>query len=393
MRCKLKKVYQSLICILIIVSAICSMTLTINASGKKPTQNLQVVYFFSSKCLSCRENADYIERLSKIEGVELIKYNTDIEDCSSIQCAYAKQFNVNEQDYLTVPYIYFGSYAYKLSPQLHNEVTSKIHAYVNGDVPFENFKYEAASCGPSVFEKLMKNMSVAGILLAGLLDGINPCAISMLIVFLSFLLCIGNKKRSIFLSFMFIVGIFVANFTFGLGVKSFYNLFAGNNIVLFILYFIAISMCVLAIFLNITDIIRHKNGSSEKNQLPDRIKFKLSSLMRKAAFSKFAIPTIIGVGFLVGIIELACTGQIYLPTLTYMITSGSKSVQSILLLFLYNVMFVLPLSIVTIVASVVKQPEDVKTSIMKKNHIIKGIAIAFFAVMLFVLLKDLFAIF
>ena len=389
----MKKFFRLLACILIILSVCWLPLLTVSASEKKPTKQLQVVYFFSSKCLSCKENADYIKHLENINGIELIKYNTDMDDCSAIQYAYAKHFGVSEADSLTVPYIYFGSQAYKLSPQLHNEVTSKIHEYLDGSIPFENFEYEADSCEPSPFERMMESMSVAGILIAGLLDGVNPCAISMLIVFLSFLLCIGSKKRSIFLSSMFIVGIFIANFTFGLGVKAFYDLFAGNNVVVFILYSVAVLMCITAILLNAVDIISHIRGTSEKNQLPDRIKFKLSSLMRKAAFSKLAIPTIFAVGFLVGVIELACTGQIYLPTLTYMVTSGNGTVRSVLLLVLYNIMFILPLCIVAIIATVAKQPEDIKTSIMKRNHIIKGTAIIFFAIMLFILLKDLLAIF
>lgn len=391
----MRKSYRLLLLsvVLIVLFFVIPLTAFAESSNKEPIEDLRVVYFYSSKCLSCKENEDYIEKLGKIKGIDMIKYNTDSDDCSAIQYAYASEFGVATTDALTVPYIYLGDVSYKLSPSIHNEVTKKIDDYISGREPFQNFNYDASSCEPSMFEKLMQQMTVAGVLFAGLLDGINPCAISMLMVFFSFLFYSGEKKKTLAMASLFILGIFLANFLFGLGVKTFYNLFAGNTTIIIMLYSIAILMCVAAISLNALDIINRTKGETAKNQLPDRIKFKLSSMMRGAIFSKVAIPAAFGVGFLIGVVELACTGQIYLPTLTYMIASDNERLQSVVLLLLYNLMFILPLIIVTIVAAIVKKPEEVKNTIMQKNHIIKGIAIAFFTVMLIVLIKELIVIF
>ena len=351
-------------------------------------KELDVVYFYSSKCLACKSNKAFIANLEKIDGVNLVTYNVDEVDCSSIQVAYAQHFGVKEEDSLHVPYIYYGTKALELLPANHNEVLDDILMYVeNGN--FENFEYDDSKCNTSVFEDFLQKMTIPGILLAGLLDGINPCAISMLMVFYSFLILTENKKKIISMSALFIAGIFLANFLFGLGVKTFYDAFAGNSIILYSLYGVAILMCMTAIILNTIDIVNSKKNIAAKNQLPDRIKYFLGNVLQGSVFSKFAVVIALFVGFLVGVVELACTGQIYFPTLTYLVQSTNYGVESILLLIAYNIMFVLPLIVVTVLAGIVKEPERIKNKIMSKNWLIKLIANIFFAIMIFILIRQI----
>ena len=364
--------------------------MTVNAAEKNTvTKTLDVVYFYSSKCLACKENKSFIANIEKLDGVNLITYNTDAEDCSNAQYAYAEHYGVPEEKSLIVPFMYFGNKYYELSPANHQEVLSAIDAYTSGVIAFENFEYDPNKCEQSVFEKFMSSMTVPAILLAGLLDGINPCAISMLMIFYSFLLMTENKKKIVFMSTMFIIGIFIANLSFGLGVKTFYNAFAGNSIVLYSLYGAAVIMCLVAIVLNTIDIVNHNKNVEAKNQLPDKIKFKLANILRNSVFSKFAIFITFFVGFLIGVVELACTGQIYFPTLTYMIQNTQYGFKGIMLLIGYNIMFVLPLIIITVISACVKEPEKIKNIIMRRNWIIKLCANIFFVIMLIVLLKQI----
>lgn len=379
------KVFAKILLVIILIATIIPL-FVIKVQAQ---EQLDVVYFYSSKCLACKENTTFIKNLEQINGINLIKYNTDAEDCTSTQSAYAKHFGVNEMESLTVPYIYFDNKAYKLEPSNHNHVLSEILERVEGKVSFENFEYNPNKCEPSPFEKFLEKMTIPGVLLAGFIDGVNPCAISMLMVFYSFLLMTENKKKIIIMSSMFISGIFLANFTFGLGVKYFYNMFAGNSIILYGLYGISILMCATAIILNTIDIVNAKRNKEAKNQLPDTIKFKLSNILRNSIFLKCASLVGLAVGFLIGVVELACTGQIYFPTLTYMIQSTNYGFESIMLLLGYNTMFVLPLIIITIIAAIIKEPEKVKMAIMQKNWVIKLIANIFFVIMMAILLKQI----
>lgn len=385
------KLLRSVLLFLCIVLAALPL-LPFNISAAEHDQNLKVVYFYSAKCLACRENKDFIDRLGSTKGINLVTYNTEGGGCASLQMAYAEHYGVSEADSLEVPYLYFGEEAISLSPSNHNETLKKIEEYLSGKKSFENFEPDGScqSDDKTLFENLYEKASVAGILMAGLVDGINPCAISMLLAFFSFVLCVAEKKKAIWMSTAFIVGIFLANFTFGMGVKVIYQYLAGSAVLLTFLYLLSVSVCVIAFIINTMDLINSKKEA--KNQLPDGIKFKLNSAMRKAATAKFAVPTALVIGFLIGAVELACTGQVYLPTLTYMLSTGRETVEVVLLLIGYNIMFVLPLILVTVVAGVVKSPERTKTRVLGKMKPVKIIVNIFYIIMIIILIHQLFQI-
>ena len=51
-------------------------------------------------------------------------------------------------------------------------------------------------------------------------------------------------------------------------------------------------------------------------------------------------------GFIVSLLELACTGQIYLPTIMFISTIPDLKVNALFYLLFYNLMFVVPLVLV-----------------------------------------------
>jgi len=48
-------------------------------------------------------------------------------------------------------------------------------------------------------------------------------------------------------------------------------------------------------------------------------------------------------GFIVSILEFACTGQIYLPSITFMVGMEGNRAKAIMYLLFYNICFILPL--------------------------------------------------
>jgi cytochrome c biogenesis protein CcdA len=55
-------------------------------------------------------------------------------------------------------------------------------------------------------------------------------------------------------------------------------------------------------------------------------------------------------GFLVSILEAVCTGQLYLPTLTFILKSTPLKAKAFVYLVIYNIMFVIPLFAVFLLA-------------------------------------------
>jgi cytochrome c biogenesis protein CcdA len=55
-------------------------------------------------------------------------------------------------------------------------------------------------------------------------------------------------------------------------------------------------------------------------------------------------------GFLVSLLEAVCTGQTYLPTIVFVLKTTSLKLQALVYLFIYNLMFILPLVVIFLVA-------------------------------------------
>jgi len=51
-------------------------------------------------------------------------------------------------------------------------------------------------------------------------------------------------------------------------------------------------------------------------------------------------------GFLVSVLEAICTGQTYLPTITFILKTTDLKLQALAYLLFYNFMFILPLLII-----------------------------------------------
>ncbi|MEZ5303189.1 MAG: hypothetical protein R3F11_21475 [Verrucomicrobiales bacterium] len=79
-------------------------------------------------------------------------------------------------------------------------------------------------------------------------------------------------------------------------------------------------------------------------QLPGFLKDRIRSVSRTGArHSRFVIAAFVS-GVIISFLELACTGQVYAPTIGFMLQSGRSSAMFYLLL--YNIAFIIPLAII-----------------------------------------------
>ncbi len=200
-----------------------------------------------------------------------------------------------------------------------------------------------------------KRFSVFTVIGNGLIDGINPCAFAVIIFFISFLAVYGYKKEEIvYVGTFYCLAVFITYLLIGLGVFNFfYSLSQIHLIIKFFYYFIAF-FCFLMAIAALSDYLRFKKTGQAKEailQLPKflkrRINVVIGSRMRERkggvwglCFSSFVV------GFLVSLLEAVCTGQIYLPTIVFILKNTDLKLKAAAYLFLYNFMFILPLIII-----------------------------------------------
>jgi cytochrome c biogenesis protein CcdA len=117
-------------------------------------------------------------------------------------------------------------------------------------------------------------------------------------------------------------------------------------------YLITALLCtVLAVF-TFRDYFRARKGEvgDMTLKLPTNLRRRINKVIREGAQVRAFVAMAFVTGFLVSLIELACTGQVYLPTIVYVLSQPDLASQAFLYLVLYCFMFVVPLIVVFVLA-------------------------------------------
>ncbi|MDP2905492.1 MAG: hypothetical protein Q8O22_04240 [Candidatus Omnitrophota bacterium] len=218
--------------------------------------------------------------------------------------------------------------------------------------------------------RAFKPLAVVG---AGLIDGINPCAFTVIVFFISYLALQGYKKRElIVVGSTFIFAVFLTYLLLGLGIFNFLYYLKGFWLAA---RAINIGIGVFSIALGIAavyDIIKFKKTGSADGlllQLPQSIKNRIHHVIglhyrktggdqpKKNVLWDLVISAFI-CGFLISLLEAVCTGQTYLPTIAFILKASPLKLQAFGYLVLYNLMFVAPLSAIFALALTGVTSED-----------------------------------
>ena len=194
-------------------------------------------------------------------------------------------------------------------------------------------------------------IAVLPVILAGLLDGVNPCAFTTLIFLLSALSVAGRSRReTLVIGLFFTVTVFVTYYLIGLGFFRIIRIADSFSLVSRAIRWVLFGVLLLFSGLSIYDYVKIKRGRATEIllQLPDGVKRRMHSSIRSYSKSAALAGSSIVMGFLISVFELGCTGQIYFPTITYIIQTGS-SAEGYGFLALYNLAFILPLAAVFVV--------------------------------------------
>ena len=319
-----------------------------------------VVYFKEATCIVCQElvgfpdgpAGDYHPEDDYIKIMEDQGITVEIHDIlsSSAENDLFKAYNVSygiSSSRAVVPIIFVGD-------QYFNNIDDIIEAVDNNTVfnLSSDPLLDITIIEGGAFDDLKGFAGFIAVLGAGLLDGVNPCAIAMLLLFVSLLGFTEKKKILILVSITYIFALFLSYLLIGVGLLNILNTYADqaeilNNIINWFI-FILVSFLFL---LNMYDFVvtRNEDYSKVKNQLPKWIQRmnkrivktftnSIDSDNKKGLFSILALTVILGL--ILSLTELICTGQVYVGIL-YGLTLLNSGYAYFLLL-IYNLMFIAP---------------------------------------------------
>jgi len=211
------------------------------------------------------------------------------------------------------------------------------------DTPVEKyFEYLDKNKDTLVKNKNSSLKSLLPIVLAsGFLDGINPCAFAVLLLFIAFLLSIKRGRAGIWkMGVVYISAIFLAYIFIGFGILKALMFFNSPH-------FMAKLGAWLIVFLGTVNVF---NYFSEKKiplklGIPTASKNTIHKWMYKAT-----LPAAFVMGFLVGLCTFPCSGGIYVAIIGLLVAKTTYW-TGVGYLLLYNVMFVMPLILILIFAA------------------------------------------
>jgi cytochrome c-type biogenesis protein len=175
---------------------------------------------------------------------------------------------------------------------------------------------------------------------AALIDSINPCAFSILLLTIAFLLSIGKLRSSVLaIGSAYILGVFVVYLVIGLGLLQTLHIFDTPHF----MAKVGASLLIVLGLINITK--EFVPAFPIRLGIPHAAHQKIAVLMEKAS-----VPTAVVLGGLVGLCEFPCTGGPYLMVLG-LLHDHATYFTGVGYLIAYNLIFILPLVLILLIAS------------------------------------------
>jgi len=177
------------------------------------------------------------------------------------------------------------------------------------------------------------------VVIASLIDSVNPCAFSILLITLAFLFGIGKSRSSVLrIGGVYIFGIFLAYLLIGLGILQALHLFNTPHFMAKVGASVLIAWGVLAL-------VNHFFP-----RFPVRLRVPhIAHRWMAAVMERASVSAALALGVLVGLCEFPCTGGPYLMVLG-LLHDAQTYFRGVGYLVLYNVIFVSPLVILLYLA-------------------------------------------
>jgi len=200
---------------------------------------------------------------------------------------------------------------------------------------------------------LLPSITLGTVVLAGVVDGINPCAFTVLLLFITALLAglrsksttqmVGNvastRARLIGLGSIYIAAIFLTYLALGAGLLATTDLFTRSHLPARIGAVLAIVMGLWML----KDYFLPELGL--RLQAPVAV-----GRWARTAAQRATVPSLIVGGFLIGLCTVPCSGAVYLAVLS--LISAQPTAAAFGYLVLYNLMFIVPLVVTLALATV-----------------------------------------
>jgi len=324
---------------------------TAQASKAAPTIKpaIHLAFFFQVGCDVCDRSERDLAYIQK-KYPQVVVHRFDVKKEPELNQYLCLKAGVPEEKHLTAPILFVDS-KFLVGEAIRAPAIEKlIQPYLETGAPepwtgWEKYKETART---KIVERF-RSFGLLTVMGAGLLDGVNPCAFATIIFLISYL-AIRKRERHELLATgaAFSLGVFFTYLGVGLGFLKFLASLPFLDVIGKWVYGLTMLLCLALAWGSFLDYRKAKEGRLEDMslKLPDRLRGWIKTLIREGSGARNFVLSSFALGFAVSLVELACTGQVYLPTIIFMLGFPEWRTKATLALLLYNLMFILPLVVV-----------------------------------------------
>jgi thiol-disulfide isomerase/thioredoxin len=321
------------------------------AAPSEKTFSVELAYFYQKGCPKCDRAGSLLKYLAgKFPHLRIQEIDLNTPEGKRLNETLSNRIHLPPERRLIAPAVFIGNDY--LAPEALTEanVEALIRKYEREEKssPLKVEQGELQKAEKSMVERY-RSLGVLTIISAGFIDGLNPCAFATLIFFVSYLTLVGRKRREIlWVGVGFSGAVFVTYLLIGFGLFRFIQHLSFLPLFSRVVYFVTILFALALGTLSLYDVVQLKRGRSSemKLQLPEFLKKRIHRTIRERSKSSRYFGAAVAAGFIISLLEFTCTGQVYLPTILFVMNIPSLKTGAFSYLILYNVFFILPLLVI-----------------------------------------------
>ena len=354
-------------------------------------EELIIRYYSTAACSACEVVSAFLNQLPPYLIVDDVQYSIVVEEFSILEEDKWEElfflfafFNVPERAQV-VPVVFVGRNVLSGDEEIVSHLLNVLRE--------EGSRYRIILPQMGLTDRPELSVhQIGAITLAGLVNGLGPCSLSMMLLFLSLIAVIKDKRRFRLLGLGFIGGRVITYLVIGLLVGGMLGTIPFDTFTLLrraMSYFL-IGLCFLLAVGNFLDLyhIRKQEYGKIKVRIPQKLRIMNETLMKKAVqpkFGRWLLVVVIGISAMLALGEFFCAGQIYLAMILSIMQQGGT--LPFLFFVLYIVMLCIPGLLLLILVDRGKRIFDLSEKSLQAMPIIKLLSGLFFVILAVVTIK------
>jgi cytochrome c biogenesis protein CcdA/glutaredoxin len=357
----------ALLLIVVVVWATCSLIV-----GASTT----LVFFHETGCPHCAHTEAFLESiLPEYPDLEIQRY--ELNDPGSLDLL-DKLLDAYDVEIGSVPMIFVGDVAYIGGTfyGLYDEPysTSGQAADMTLETAIQKAIDEGAGSPLDRVQEshsagLAEGLTIPAVIVAAAIDSVNPCTFAVLVLLLGTLIVAqrkGNRGLVLKAGFAFTIAIYISYFLMGIGVFTAIQAAGVQKPFIIVVSCLAIALGVW----NMKDYFAY--GKWFSIEVPSRWR----PMVKRLTSSVVSVPGAFVVGILDSLFLLPCSSGPYIAILA-LLSKNTSRMEGIWYLLLYNLIFILPLVIITLAVhfgfTTTARAERWRSARLGKLHLVSGI--------------------